>query len=225
MTLRHSFVCLFCPPTPLVSVLVTQAGRQPAFTAQPSTATAGVAISPAVEVTVQDAFGNTVTSATDAVTVAIGTNPGGGTLAGTTTISAVDGIATFFDLSIDLLGSGYTLLATSGSLSGSTSAPFDVVLTFASVSAGQDHTCGLTSGGDAYCWASNANGQLGDGTTTSSVTPVVVAGVLFASVTAGGDHTCGVTTAGDAYCWGRNADGQLADGTTGSSFVSVRVVQ
>ena len=46
-------------------------------------------IAPAIQVTVQDALGNTVTSATDSITLAIGTNPGGGTLSGTNPVAAV----------------------------------------------------------------------------------------------------------------------------------------
>src|SRR4029077_18813299 len=65
-----------------------------AFTVQPTSAVAGVAIAPAVQVTVQDAFNNTVTSSTATITVAIGTNPGGGTLSGTTSASASGGVAT-----------------------------------------------------------------------------------------------------------------------------------
>src|SRR6185436_17504490 len=49
-----------------------------AFTVQPTNTVAGVSIAPAVQVTVQDAFNNTVTSSTASITVAIGTNPGGG---------------------------------------------------------------------------------------------------------------------------------------------------
>ena len=74
---------------------------------------AGVAISPAVQVSVQDAFGNTVTSSGASITVAIGTNPGGGTLSGTATVSASSGVATFSNLSIDKTGTGYTLTAAS----------------------------------------------------------------------------------------------------------------
>jgi alpha-tubulin suppressor-like RCC1 family protein len=92
------------------------------------------------------------------------------------------------------------------------------------VSAGNGHTCGVTTGGVAYCWGSNAFGKLGDGADSRSTTPVAVAGGLsFASVSAGGNHTCGVTTGGDAYCWGWNNTGQLGNGTTTNSSVPVGV--
>ena len=93
-------------------------------------------------------------------------------------------------------------------------------LTFASVTAGVDHTCGLTSAGAAYCWGRNDYDNLGDNTTTHRSTPVAVLGVgggtalTFASLTAGFEHTCGVTSAGAAYCWGSNSWGQLGDNTT-----------
>jgi alpha-tubulin suppressor-like RCC1 family protein len=84
-----------------------------------------------------------------------------------------------------------------------------------SLTAGYSHTCGLTSGGTAYCWGWNASGQLGDGDTTSRLTPTpVVGGLTFASISAGYDHTCGLTSGGAAYCWGFNIDGELGDGTT-----------
>ena len=96
------------------------------FTAQPASAAVGALFAPAVEVTAQDAQGNTATTFAGAVTVAIASNGGGGTLGGTTTITAVAGIATFPDLSIDKIGSGYTLAATSSALTAATSAAFDV---------------------------------------------------------------------------------------------------
>lgn len=83
------------------------------------------------------------------------------------------------------------------------------------IGAGNFHTCWLQSSGTANCWGSNQYGQLGDGTTTDRLSPVVVAGGLtFASLAPGNFHTCGVTTAGAAHCWGRNPNGQLGTGTT-----------
>src|SRR5207249_3905562 len=61
------------------------------FTVQPSNTVAGAAISPAVQVSALDAAGNPVPSFTGTVTVALGTNPGGSTLSGTTTVAAANG--------------------------------------------------------------------------------------------------------------------------------------
>ncbi len=97
-----------------------------AFTVQPGTTVAGVAIAPAVQVEVRDALGNRVTSSTASITMAIGTNPGGSTLGGTATVSAVAGVATFSTLSLNRSGAGYTLAASSGSLTGATSGAFTI---------------------------------------------------------------------------------------------------
>ena len=83
------------------------------------------------------------------------------------------------------------------------------------VSAGEEHTCGVTTDNRAYCWGYNGKGQLGDGTTTDRHTPVAVAGGLrFHAISTGQGTTCGVTTDYRAYCWGDNVLGQLGDGTT-----------
>jgi hypothetical protein len=102
------------------------AAHQLVFGVQPSTTVAGVAISPAVTVQVLDRFGNPVTSDTSNVTVTIGTNAGGGTLSGTTTVAASGGVATFTTLSLDKVGTGYTLTAADGSLTTAVSNPFNV---------------------------------------------------------------------------------------------------
>ena len=80
-----------------------------------------------------------------------------------------------------------------------------VPLAFASVSAGYFYTCGVTTGGAPYCWGSNEYGQLGNGSTIPSASPVAVAGVVtFAAVSAGVFDACGLTTGNLAYCWGGN---------------------
>ncbi|HMA38930.1 MAG TPA: hypothetical protein VKP10_02570 [Gemmatimonadales bacterium] len=97
-----------------------------AFTQQPTNTNAGAPISPSVKVAGQDAFGNTSSGFTGNVTVAIGTNPGGGALSGTLTLAAVSGIATFPNLSIDKVGTGYTLKATATGLTAATSTAFNI---------------------------------------------------------------------------------------------------
>jgi hypothetical protein len=97
------------------------------FTVQPSNTVATFPITPAVEVEVRDQFENRVTSATTAITVAIGFNPSGGTLSGTLTVNAVSGTASFSDLKIDNAGLNYTLTASAGGLTGDTSAQFDIL--------------------------------------------------------------------------------------------------
>jgi alpha-tubulin suppressor-like RCC1 family protein len=97
-------------------------------------------------------------------------------------------------------------------------------LRFSAVSAGGQHSCGVTTGGTAYCWGPNTSGELGDGTTTTRSTPVaVLGGLTFSTVSAGGVSTCGVTNNGTAYCWGRNTSGALGDGTTTNSLSPVAV--
>ncbi len=97
---------------------------------------------------------------------------------------------------------------------------------FASLATGTFYTCGLTAGGAAYIagWGVNADGELGDNTSTQRVTPTPVAGgLVFTSLAAGDSSTCGLTAVGAAYCWGLNVGGQLGDGTTTSRHAPVAV--
>lgn len=104
------------------------AGHQLVFGVQPlATVVAATGMAPALQVAVQDLFGNTAVAFNGAVTLAIGTNPAGGTLAGSTTVTAVAGVATFPGLSIDRAGSGYVLSASAGALASATSSAFNVV--------------------------------------------------------------------------------------------------
>ena len=97
-----------------------------AFVQQPTDTNVNATISPAVAVELLNANGNLVTSASDSVTLSINTNPGGGNLGGTTLVSAVNGVATFSDLSIDAVGTGYTLDASVIGLTNVTSDPFNI---------------------------------------------------------------------------------------------------
>src|SRR6266545_2324690 len=200
-------------PGPATQLVVTR---------QPGRARLGVAITPAVQVTIGDALGNAVTTATQSVSVAIGNNPGGATLSGTTTKSPVSGVATFPDLKLDKAGTGYTLAVSATGLAGATSAAFDVSppLVFTTVTTGGagrgSHSCGVATDGAAYCWGDNGNGQLGDDTHFGHSIPLAVqapTGVTFQSVSAGGQHSCAVTPGNVAYCWGRNEYGRLGDGS------------
>ena len=79
-----------------------------------------------MQVLVEDASGYVVTSSNSSVTLAIGANPSGGTLGGTVTMAAVNGVATFSNLSITKTGTGYRLTAKDGSLTGAISGSFNV---------------------------------------------------------------------------------------------------
>ncbi len=206
------------------------------FIVPPAGGDPNLPLAPAVQVAIQDQFGNTVPSANNPVTVGLGTNPAAATLSGTPIVVPVNGVATFDSLVINKTGDGYTLQATTtAGLTAATSASFDIFLDFVSISAGgsvgdpfpgllQTHTCGLTARGAAYCWGNGTNGQLGNASNTSSNVPVLVfGGNKFISIAAGLNHTCGVRADSAALCWGDNANRQLGNGTTNPSNVPVPV--
>ncbi len=97
---------------------------------------------------------------------------------------------------------------------------------WAAVTAGSGHTCAVKTNHTVWCWGDNANGQLGDGgSTTNSLVPVQVSGHAtdWAVATAGALHTCAVKTDGTLWCWGDSTFGQLGDGSTTGSPVPVQV--
>ena len=100
-----------------------------------------------------------------------------------------------------------------------------VVLRFASVRAGIDHTCGVTTNGRAFCWGWGSDGQLGTGTTEfyEPLPAAVAGGLTFVSVSPGFIHGCGTTTTGSGYGWGSGLGGALGDGTGQSSAVPVAI--
>ena len=100
-------------------------GSTLSFTTQPMDALKNTTLAP-VRVTVVDANGMPVTTTNVPITLALGTNPSSATLAGTLTVNATAGVATFSDLSIDLPGNGDTLVATAPGATDGTSAPFAI---------------------------------------------------------------------------------------------------
>ena len=107
-------------------VLTNVAGptTQLVVTTQPSTVTAGNSFN--LTITAEDAQGNVTTSFTGSETVALASNPGGSTLGGTLTVSAVNGVATFSGLTLNNAGDGYTLQVTSGTLTSAVTNDFTV---------------------------------------------------------------------------------------------------
>ena len=99
------------------------------FGTQPSNTTATQPIAPAVVIRAEDNAGNLDSDYSGAVTIALGSNPGAGTLGGTTTVNAVNGIATFSNLSINNPGTGYTLVASATGLNAATSSLFTISAT------------------------------------------------------------------------------------------------
>ncbi len=67
--------------------------------------------------------------------------------------------------------------------------------------------CGLTSGGEAWCWGNNAHGQMGNGTKGGEVElPVRVNfSDTFRAIDVSGKSVCGITISGEPWCWGSNA--------------------
>ena len=120
--LRHSILL-----TVMAVATTVGCGNEPAgppaptklgFVTQPSTTAAAQLIAPAVQIAIQDPFGRTVTGAENAVTIALGANPGGATLSGTLTVYAVAGMARFADLRLDRPAIGYTFAASAGDSAG-----------------------------------------------------------------------------------------------------------
>lgn len=101
-------------------------------------------------------------------------------------------------------------------------------LGFIEVSAGPgEHTCGVTSDHDMWCWGSNEFGQLGDGTREYRTGLRLVpseARFTTRTISAGDRRTCAVKIDGVAYCWGDNSRGQLGDGTTVDRYSVTAVV-
>lgn len=100
------------------------------------------------------------------------------------------------------------------------------------IAMGYDHACMLTADGQAWCWGSNSNGQLGaptaalcsGGTIGCSWQAVrAVPPLRFVAFSAGMLHGCGIDAGGQAWCWGFGQGGQLGDGMARDSATAVPV--
>jgi alpha-tubulin suppressor-like RCC1 family protein len=100
-------------------------------------------------------------------------------------------------------------------------------ISVAAVAAGCDHSLALTSAGQVLAWGAGADGQLGDGSTSASTTPVSVdlpGGTVVTAIAAGCDHTLALTSTGAVFAWGEGTAGQLGDGSYISSDLPVQVL-
>ena len=132
------------------------------------------------------------------------------------------------DCGIDDLGSGWCWgsngtgqLGDNDAVTSSTT-PVNVYgnLSFAQISAGAEHSCGVTTSGAGYCWGENQSGQLGNTTEYSqSEIPIAVHGSIdFKLISAGTNHTCGIDVNGKAYCWGNAVYGVLGGGQSTGNY-------
>ena len=186
---------------------------QLAFTAQPSTATVGTMISPPVTVTVEDDLGNTITNYNSPITLALSSN----SLLGTHVITPTNGVAVFNNLSIDPAANGYTLSATSGTLTSATSTSFNVIPAngnYLTISAPANTTAGVTQ-----TLSVTLHDQYGNTVTTSSA-PITLAmannptgttlnGTLTLSASAGVASFTGISidTIGTGYTLAATSNG------------------
>ncbi len=205
------------------------------ISAVPSSVTAGAVITPAPTVTVLDANGDTFAGTGMTVTIALSTNPGGATLSGTKSVIAVDGIATFGDLSLDKSGSGYQFIA---SASGTTTSTSTAVVVQAAAAASMVITEQPTGGLTSSAWTTQPVVELRDAfgniapTSTAPVTLSIAAGTgtpgatltcssnpTNASAGVAGFSGCRIGTAGTGYRLTAASPG-LASQTTGPINVS-----
>ena len=97
--------------------------------------------------------------------------------------------------------------------------------TATAIAAGNSHTVALKQDGTVWAWGNNGSGRLGDGSTTSSRTPVQVADLEnVVAIAAGNSHTVALKQDGTVWAWGDNRDGRLGDGTTTNRSTPVKVI-
>ena len=103
------------------------------------------------------------------------------------------------------------------------SAPAIATNTQPIISAGGSHSLALKGDGSVWAWGLNGDGQLGDGTIVTRVTPVAVSGLSdITAISAGGSHSLALKKDGTVWTWGSNSYGQLGDDTKSNRNAPVK---
>jgi alpha-tubulin suppressor-like RCC1 family protein len=94
----------------------------------------------------------------------------------------------------------------------------------AAIAAGKDFSLAVDSNGSVWAWGHNANGELGNGSTSDSNVPVPVSGLNGVVAVAGGaDHSMALRSDGSVWTWGSGGFGELGNGSMADSSVPVQV--
>ena len=159
-----------------------------------------------------------------ATTTVTGTNFGGVTAVKLNGVTLSFTIVSATTLSATIPATGVTTGPIRVTTAGGTSVNvnnFSVNSAPTKVAAGTSHACAVLADGSVKCWGLNTNGQLGNGTTTQSTSPVLVTAISNATaLSAGSTHTCAVLADGTAKCWGQNASGQIGNGVANATNIT-----